>query len=108
VVPPHSTGRDHGMAWGSTPILCLEKAMPHQSQKAREDRCRRALLRLGLALHKSRRRDPAMYDHGGYMIVDLVSDASVAGSSPIPYAMSLADVEAHLADAISAETIEAS
>jgi hypothetical protein len=88
--------------------MCLEKAMPHQSQKAREDRCRRALRRRGLALQKSRRRDLAMPDDGGYMVVDPAQNVAVAGSSPIPYAMSLADVEADLAQRVSAETAEAS
>src|SRR4051812_36925854 len=104
---PHHTGRAHGMAWGTTLVLCLEKAMPDQSPKARENRCRRALRRRGLALHKSRRRDPTMHDDGGYMVVDPVRNASVAGGSPIPYGMSLADVETHLADLVSTETAEA-
>jgi hypothetical protein len=78
--------------------------MSELSLKTHEDRCRRALRRKGFALRKSRRRDPAMPDHGGYMIVDPVWNAAVAGSSPIAYAISLEAVQAFLDGCASATT----
>ena len=67
-------------------------------EKIMENRLRRALDRRGLQLQKSRRRDPRAIDFGGYMIVDPATNTAVAGSAPIAFAMSLADVEAWLKD----------
>jgi hypothetical protein len=39
--------------------------------------------RQGLALHKSRTRDPRAVDYGGYMLVDLATNAVVYGVGAI-------------------------
>lgn len=72
--------------------------MADQEDKVRENRLRRMAARQGLRLEKSRRRDPRALDYGGWMIVDLRSNAVVAGGSPIPFRLSLDDVEAWLTD----------
>ena len=63
-----------------------------------ENRLRRALNRRGLTLTRSRRRDPAALDFGGYMILDTETNAVVAGGSPRPFFMTLADVEVWMTD----------
>jgi hypothetical protein len=50
------------------------------SEKARENRLRRMAERQGLALRKSRRRDPRAWDYGLWMIVDLETNTVVAGT----------------------------
>lgn len=45
----------------------------------RENRLRRMAQRQGLALRKSRRRDPRAVDYGGYWLIDVSTDALVAG-----------------------------
>ena len=50
------------------------------SEKARENRLRRMADRQGLALRKSSRRDPRAIDYGMWMIVDLFTNAVVAGT----------------------------
>ena len=49
------------------------------SDKAREDRARRALGQQGYKLVKSRRRDPQVPDFGKYMII---SDGIVVTAAP--------------------------
>jgi hypothetical protein len=50
------------------------------TEKVRENRLRRMAERQGLALKKSRRRDPRAIDYGMYMLVDLHSNNVVAGT----------------------------
>jgi hypothetical protein len=45
--------------------------------------------REGLALSKSRRRDPQAIDYGGWMVVEPFMNAVVGGASPYPYSWSL-------------------
>lgn len=66
------------------------------TEKTRENRLRRMAQRQGLQLARSRRRDPRAFDYGGYMLVDVASNAVVAGGSPLPYALDLAAVESYL------------
>jgi hypothetical protein len=62
-------------------------------EKVRENRARRALVRQGYQLVKSRRRDPRALGYGGYMIVDSRLNAVVAGELDSPHALDLEDVE---------------
>jgi len=66
------------------------------ADKVRENRARRAAARQGLALLKSRRRDPNSLGYGGYMIQDLRTNTVVAGGGPTPYGLALPDVEEYL------------
>ena len=67
------------------------------TEKSRETRLRRAAERQGLVLQKSRRRDPRAIDYGGYKLVDLQTNAVVAGTEGIGRAhWSLDDVEQYL------------
>ena len=50
------------------------------AEKVRENRLRRAARRQGFELRKSRRRDPAAYDYGRWMIVDPSGNTVVAGN----------------------------
>jgi hypothetical protein len=67
-----------------------------QGEKVRELRLRRMAERQGLALHKSRRRDPRAIDFGGWMIVDVSTNSIVAGELGTGHAMDLDQVEAYL------------
>ena len=64
--------------------------------KIRENRLRRAAQRQGLALTKSRRRDPRAYDYGTYMLLDTSTNAVVASGSQSGYGMNLDDIETAL------------
>ena len=64
--------------------------------KIRENRLRRAAQRQGLALTKSRRRDPRATDHGTYMLVDASTNAVVAHGLPSGYGMNLDEIEDQL------------
>jgi hypothetical protein len=66
------------------------------AEKVRENRLRRAAERQGLALMKSRRRDPRAYDFGTYMLVDPRTNTVVAHGGQSGYGMSLEDVEDQL------------
>jgi hypothetical protein len=66
------------------------------SGKVRENRLRRMAERQGLALHKSRRRDPLALDYGTYQLVDPYRNALVAGDTNHGYGLDLDDVEEHL------------
>lgn len=61
--------------------------------KTRENRIRRAVSRRMLFLQKSRRRDERAPDFDRYMIVDPRTKSVVAGNNPVPYSMTLQDVE---------------
>jgi len=64
--------------------------MPEQlTDQQRESRLRRMAEREGLALSKSRRRDPQAIDYGGWMVVEPFMNAVVGGASPYPYSWSL-------------------
>jgi hypothetical protein len=67
-------------------------------EKVRENRLRRMAERQGLRLTRSRRRDPRAIDYGGYMIVDAETNVVMAGGTPVPFFLSLDDVEAWLTD----------
>lgn len=54
------------------------------------------LQRRGLALMKSKRRDPKAIDYGRYLIVNADTEALVASSQPTPHTMTLDEVEAWL------------
>lgn len=66
------------------------------TDKVRQNRLRRMAERQGLALAKSRRRDPNALDFGGFMLVDGKTNAVVAGGDPVPYSLTLDEVEAWL------------
>ena len=51
---------------------------------------------MGLALRKSRARDPKRMDFGRYRIVNVERDYVVAGGFPYGYSLGLDDVEAVL------------
>ncbi len=59
----------------------------------REARLRRVAGGLGLALRKSRARDPRRMDYGLYRIVNVERDYVVAGGFPYGYSLSLDAVE---------------
>lgn len=67
------------------------------AEKVLENKLRRMALRQGLRLEKSRRRDPHAVDFGGFMLVDVETNALVAGGSPVAYSMSAQEVQAWLA-----------
>jgi hypothetical protein len=52
--------------------------------------------RQGLALHKSRARDPRALTFGTYQLVDLRSNGLVAGDHQAGYGLDLDDVEERL------------
>lgn len=60
------------------------------TDKAREERARAKLQRLGYRLLKSRVRSPHLNNQGGYQIVEASINGVVAGSD---YDLSLGDVE---------------
>jgi hypothetical protein len=68
-----------------------------QDQKIRENRLRRMASRQGLAIRKSRTRDPRAIDYGRWAIIDPYADAVVAGTEAIgrPH-WTLDDVERYL------------
>ena len=59
----------------------------------REARLRRVAAGLGLALRKSRTRDPRRMDFGLYRIVNVERDYVVAGGFPYGYSLTLDAVE---------------
>lgn len=68
-----------------------------ENLKVRENRARRAALRQGMELQKSKRRDPRALDFGGYMLVDLNGNFVIMGADPHPYSATIEQVEAWLA-----------
>ena len=66
------------------------------SDKRREARLRRLAFGMGLAVRKSRARDPKRMDFGRYRIVNVERDYVVAGGFPYGYSLGLDDVEAVL------------
>jgi hypothetical protein len=61
------------------------------SERVRELRLRRMAERQGLALHKSRRRDPRAIDYGRYWLVDVRTNVLVG-----PETRDLDDIERYL------------
>ena len=64
--------------------------------QAREMRLRRKAARQGLALSKSRRRDPDALDYGKYALLEPATGRVVFGAGPVGYAADLDAVEAFL------------
>jgi hypothetical protein len=64
-----------------------------QEEKIRENRLRRMAERQGLAVRKSRRRDPNAWDFGTYQIVEPRRNFLVLGSQTGGYGESLDSVE---------------
>ncbi|HJR90488.1 MAG TPA: hypothetical protein VJ782_10055 [Aeromicrobium sp.] len=64
--------------------------------KVRENRLRRMADRQGLALVKSRRRDPRSIDYGRFMVVDNSTNTVVAGELNSPRALDMDEVEKYL------------
>jgi len=63
------------------------------AEKSREARLRRVAADMGLALRKSRTRDPARMDFGCYRVVKSETGDIVAGRFPYGYSLSLDAVE---------------
>ncbi|NLO28484.1 MAG: hypothetical protein GX113_09985 [Actinobacteria bacterium] len=63
------------------------------ADKKREARLRRMAADMGLALRKSRSRDPACMDFGCYRVVKSDSGETVAGRFPYEYSLDLDAVE---------------
>lgn len=61
--------------------------------KIRENRLRRMAERQGLALRKSRRRDPNALAYGLFMVIEPKANVIVAGSSEIGFSLDLDGVE---------------
>lgn len=68
------------------------------TNKAHENRIRRAADRQGLRLEKSRARDPRSLTYGGYQLVDLETGGVVFGygNAGRGYAADLGEVEEYL------------
>ena len=63
------------------------------TDKVRENRLRRVAQRQGLALAKSRRRDPRATDYGTYMLVDPSTNGVVAYGQSSGYGLNLDEIE---------------
>jgi hypothetical protein len=87
------------MSMNSDKIDAFENSLGFNGQFNRKAaRFRRILARRGMSLVKSKRRNPQAFDYGGFMIVDISTNAVVAGADPLPFCMSIDDVEAWLKD----------
>ncbi len=65
------------------------------TDKVKENRLRLTAERRGLKLKRSRRRDPKAVDFGGYMLVDIRTDAVVLGGGVFSFQASLEEVETY-------------
>ncbi len=72
--------------------------MDGAEDRRREARLRRAAAGMGLALRKSRTREPRRMDFGCYRIVDGRTGRVLAGTFPYAYSLSLDAVEEALGD----------
>jgi hypothetical protein len=63
------------------------------AEKIRENRIRRMAERQGLALGKSRRRDPRALDYGGHWLTDARTSKRVVGGE---HGTTLDEIEAYL------------
>ncbi len=80
----------------SMTIDTLEDRMD-QDEKVRENLLRRMAERQGLALRKSRTRDPRALDYDRWMILDLTKSSAPVGVGPTGKpSMTLDEVEANL------------
>ena len=77
------------------------------ANKRREARLRRAAAKMGLALQKSRSRDPARMDYGRYRIVNAERGYVVTGGFPYGYSLSL-DAVGDVLDELEAEKVDES
>jgi hypothetical protein len=68
------------------------------AEKVLENRLRRVAERRGLRLVKSRRRDPMAIDFGGYMLIDLQTNAVILGADPVGFSATLDDVKAYFSE----------
>ena len=68
------------------------------AEPKREARLRREAARLGLALRKSRTRNPLRMDYRRYKIMNATGDYCMAGGFPFGYSLTLDDVEAILGE----------
>lgn len=66
-----------------------------QALKVRENRARRAAIRQGLELQKSKRKDPMALDFGKFMLANEAGDL-VFGHQPRPFSATLEQIEARL------------
>jgi hypothetical protein len=66
------------------------------TDKARENRARRAAERQGLALGRSRRRDPRSLGFGTYGLTDAATGDAVLADGRTGYGFTLDQVEAYL------------
>lgn len=66
-----------------------------QALKVRENKARRAAIRQGLELQKSKRKDPMALDYGKYMLVN-ESGEPVFGQEPRPFSATLDQIEDRL------------
>lgn len=67
------------------------------SDKVRENRARRAADRQGLALQKSRRRDPRALGYDSYRFADIATNSvRYGGGDAGGYSLNLDDVEEYL------------
>jgi hypothetical protein len=66
--------------------------------KVLEQRARRVAERQGLALQRSKRRDPHAPDFGLYRLVDPNLNAVIAGARPWDFSMNLAEIVDWLLD----------
>ena len=69
-----------------------------ESHAAREHRARRAVIRLGYSLQRSRRRNPDFPDHGLYRVIDPFQNQIIVGAWPWDYSLDLDDVESWVAE----------
>ena len=66
-----------------------------QAMKVRENKARRAAIRQGLELQKSKRKDPMAIDFGKFMLAD-EAGVLVFGHEPRPFSATLEQVEKRL------------
>jgi hypothetical protein len=71
----------------------MDDATDVKRRRSREARVRRVAARMGLAVQKSRARDPNRMDFGKYRIVNTESRYVVTGGFPYGYSLSLDAVE---------------
>lgn len=69
----------------------MDEDMMEIAEKVRENRLRRMASRQGLALRKSRRRDPRAYDYGSYWLIDPATNSIAVGDGNL--GMNLDQVE---------------
>jgi hypothetical protein len=76
------------------------------AEKRREAQLRRVATSMGLALRKSRARDPMRMDYGCYRVESIKGDYVVAGKFPYSYSLTL-DAVAEVLDELDAARSDA-